>query len=364
MSVNIAYKQSSSPSRYLEPAGDGNIDVTQMAWTLTPISGRVEIPSMYLTEYQQNVGQLISSVIYYTKAAANVVNGKDGPITGSKSDADIYQYKYFAIPTGFSYRIPFFNPMKTSKTNDFSLENSQNPFRGLMDFTTKASIFKNSVIGAVAIGLDAAVGLADQLLPGKVNLELTKSWDNSTTSDYSVTWDLYNTGTLADISNNRNLAYILTYQNSPARRSAFIMDPPVIYNMYIPDIIAMPACYISSISIINLGNTREMNLNGVLRIIPEGYRFNLTFRSLLMDTRNIMNGLDTNTRLSAISDSSTLAQLTSDIANGNLSEDSYYSNPAAYDKAAANANKVDKQYGLPSGTALSKGQQASNFVKK
>jgi hypothetical protein len=356
MSANIAYTKSSSTSRYLIPAGDGNIDVTQMAWTLTPNSGRVDVPTMYLTEFQQNVGQLISSVIYYTKAVANIANGSDGIITGTSNDENIYQYKYFAIPTGFSYKIPYFSPVKTNKTNTFSFENSQNPFDGLMGFAEKASLFKGGLLGTAAVGLDLAVNLANSLLPGKINLENPQSWSASTVADYTVTWDLYNTGTTDDIINNRNLAYILSYQNSPARRSAFIVDPPVIYSMYIPDIISMPACYVSSISITNLGNTRQMQLNGVNRVIPEGYRFSLTFKSLLMDTRNIMNGLDTGNRLSAIEDASTLSALSSNIMNGDFKKDS-----PNYKKAADNAAAVDRQYGLAPGTAERNAARANNL---
>lgn len=361
MAANVLYKPSKTPSRYLSPDGDGNIDVTKMAWTLTPASGRIDVPTMYLTEFQQNVGQLISSVIYYTKAVTNIANGTDGIITGASNDENIYQYKYFAIPTGFSYKIPYFNPMKTSKTNAFSLENSQNPFSGLLDIVGKSSVFKSvmggkGLLGSALIGAGLAVGLADSILPGKINLENPQSWSASTVADYSVTWDLYNGGTVEDIINNRNLAYILSYQNSPARRSAFIVDPPVIYSMYIPDVISMPACYVSSINITNLGNTRQMQLNGVNRVIPEGYRFNLTFKSLLMDTRNIMNGLDTGNRLSAIEDATSLSALTSNIMNGDFKKDS-----PNYKKAADNAAAVDRQYGLAPGTTETNAGRVNNL---
>ena len=364
MPVNIGYSQPFGPSRYLKPSGSGEIDVTQMAWTLTPQSGRIEVPTMYLVEYQQNVGQLISAMIYYTKATTAAI-GNPGSILSGSSDKDIYQYKYFAVPTGFTYKIPYFSQHRTNKTNSFPEENGQNPFsgiKGLTDLLPSLSFGKGGLIGTVLAGGAALVGLADTILPGKVNLENPKSWSASTNAAYSIAWDLYNTGTVQDIINNRNLAYILSYQNSPARRSAFIVDPPVIYSMFIPDVVSMPACYVSSITILNLGNTRQVKLGGVDRIIPEGYRFNLTFTSLLMDTRNIMNGLDTDNVVTAISDSTALTQLMSDIANGNLSEETYYSNPSAYDAAAANASKVDKQFGLAPGTSQSNAARVSGLT--
>lgn len=308
----ITYKQSDKSSRFLVPTGDSAIDVTKMAWTLTPQSGRVNIPCMYLTEFQQNVGQLISAAVFYSKSVANVVNGTDGLIAGTGDDRSIYKYKYFAEPTGFTYKIPFFSQKKTNKTNDFGYENDQNPFSEITKLASHRAALQSisghpkggglSLLGTVGAISQAAVGIANTALPGKINLENPQSWTNSTPPTYSVTFDLYNTGTVEQIADNRNLAYILAYQNSPARRSAFIVDPPVIYDMYIPDVIAMPACYVSALEISNLGNTRQMQLygDGVKRIIPEAYRFNLTFSSLLMDTRNIMNGLDTGDRIQAV----------------------------------------------------------------
>lgn len=306
----ITYKQSDKSSRFLVPTGDSAVDVTRMAWTKTPQSGRVNVPCMYLTEYQQNVGQLISAAIFYTKAAQNIVNGTDSLIGGAADDRSIYKYKYFAEPTGFTYKIPYFNPKKHSKTNDFGYEDNKNPFNKLIELANNSASLaairgKTSgmgFLGKILAETETAVGILNSLLPGKINLENPQSWVESTPPTFSVTFDLFNTGTVEDIANNRNLAYILAYQNSPASRSAFIADPPVIYDMHIPDIISMPACYVSSLEITNLGNTYQMQLygDGVKRIIPEAYRFNITFTSLLMDTRNIMNGLDTGERIQAV----------------------------------------------------------------
>lgn len=307
----ITYKVSDKSSGFLVPTGESAIDVTKMAWTLTPQSGRKNIPCLYLTEYQQNVGQLISSAVFYNKAVANVIKGNDGLIAGTSDDKSIYRYKYFAEPTGFSYKIPFFSQKKTSKQNNFDEENGKNPFSGLTQLASNRAALQSiggsrsgglSWLGTMAAASQAVIGVADTMLPGKINLENPKNWDSSSPTTYSVTFDLHNTGTVEQITDNRNLAYILSYQNSPARRSAFIVDPPVIYDMYIPDIISMPACYVSQLDITNLGNTRQMQLygDGVKRIIPEAYRFNLTFSSLLMDTRNIMNGLDTGDRIQAV----------------------------------------------------------------
>jgi hypothetical protein len=351
--VAIGYQKSTSSSRYLIPKGDSEIDVTKMAWTKSPLSSRANVPYMHLTEYQQNVGQLISSIIFYTKAVANVVNGNDGLIAGTKDDKSIYQFKYFAEPTGFSYKIPYFNQKKTSKTNQFGYEKSENPFSGLMGITN--SFGASNVLANIAGIAGAGMAMANTLLPGKINLENPQSWTDSGEPEYSVTWDLNNTGTVDDISNNRNLAYILAYQNSPARRSAFIVDPPVIYSMYIPDVISMPACYVSNIEITNLGNTRTMflSVDEVPRIIPEAYRFNLTFKSLLMDTRNIMNGLDSGNNLSAISDSRKLTAIYNKIAKLYKLEPGTPEANKIFGDVLQDAKAFDQQNGLSTGTTAS-----------
>jgi hypothetical protein len=71
------------------------------------------------------------------------------------------------------------------------------------------------------------------------------------------------------------------------------MDPSVIYDLHIPDVVSLPACYMDNLEITNLGNTRIMKFNGVDRIVPEAYRISMSITSLLLPTRNIMMGLDT-----------------------------------------------------------------------
>ena len=66
--ANIRYKVSDATSQYLQPVGSGSIDVVNdLDWTLTPKSGRSEVPKMFVTEYQITAGQLIASLNYIYK---------------------------------------------------------------------------------------------------------------------------------------------------------------------------------------------------------------------------------------------------------------------------------------------------------
>lgn len=330
----ITYDVSDKSSRFLVPTGESNIDVTKMNWTVSPQSAREEVPSMYLTEYQQNVGQLINGAIYYLRAVAKIINGNHGLISGA-TDADIYKFRYFAEPTGFKYKIPFFSQRNKNKANIFGNDSGQSPFASLVGI--KNSMGATNLFGRLEGYLSAGKQIAGALLPGDINLENPRSWESSGNPSIDITWDLFNTGTPEQLADNRNLAYILSYQNSPARRSAFIVDPPVIYDLFVPDVIHMPACFVNSLEILNLGNTRQRRVGNRELILPEAYRFKLSFTSLLMDTRNIMNGLDKGTKVSVIENDTLLFQLGEAIANGDK---------AAIDRLVP---QVETQFGTPPG---------------
>lgn len=317
--MKIQYKQSDKDSRFLQPVGDGIIDVLDMAWTLSPKAARKEVPYVRLTEYQQTTGQLIASIVYYGRVAARLINnGVTSVAQADRDPFDVYKYKYFAEPTGFTYKFPYFNPKKLSRQNTFGHgSEGENPFASLMDTGRAMKIFpgakgmtENMLEGLGSVGIYAqAVGATiNTILPGRIGFEMPKSWTDTATESYTVTFDLFNTGTLEDVENNRNLCHLLSYQNSPSRRNFAIIDPPVIYSLTIPDVVHMPACWMSNLEITNLGNTRVKYLASsdgnasVPRTIPEAYRITMEFTSLLMPSRNILLALDKGVSVEAISD--------------------------------------------------------------
>lgn len=312
--MKIQYKQSSKDSRFLEPVGDGNINVLDMSWTISPKSSRIEVPYAHLVEYQQTTGQLIASLLYYARVAARIVNNGVGTvIQPDKNPYEVYKYKYFAEPTGFSYRFPYFSPNKFGRSNSFGYDQGENPFsnvtslgRNMLQYPgfkgASEGLFEG--IGKVSTLAGLAMGAANTMLPGKIEFETPSSWSGSNREEYSLTFDLFNTGNPEDVENNRNLCHLLSYQNSPSRRNFAITDPPVIYSLYIPDTVHFPACWMSSLQINNLGNTRaiELGQNRVTRIIPEAYRITMSFTSLLMPSRNILDALDKGNVVEAISE--------------------------------------------------------------
>jgi hypothetical protein len=110
---------------------------------------------------------------------------------------------------------------------------------------------------------------------------------------------LYNTtGTLEELRNNWELCYILTYQNLPNRKGINFLDAPCLYRVDIPGFKLLPLATLESISITNIGNTRLINLkNGEIiekfnnsssdvKLIPEAYKVEISFKSVLTNTRN------------------------------------------------------------------------------
>jgi hypothetical protein len=335
--ASLDYKISDSDSKYLEPKNSGTVDViNDFQWTLSPKNARIEVPTAIITEYQQTAGQLIASIIYYSKVVQGISNGSSGFLSGPKDPGEVYKFKYLAKPTGFVYNFPYFHNKNTMRSSTFDYEDGQSPFSGLHKLGTEIVKYGadkglsiplpgrtmiGELFGVIPAIAGAAQGFVNTVLPGKIALENPRSWVGTDEGSYQFSFDLFNTGSVQDIENNRNLAYILKYQNSPSRRNFAIVDPVVIYDMYIPDIVQLPACYISDLAITNLGNTRQMKLRGVDRIIPEAYRFNIVFTSLFMPTRNLLQALDKGEKVSAIQDSTSIQNLQKAISEGKAKDE-------------------------------------------
>lgn len=306
--AKVQYRVSSDATQYLEPAGgSGVIDiVNDFNWTLTPKEGREEVPPMFVKEYQQTAGQLVASLIYIYKLGLNGIT-----LAGTNTAEQLYRYKYLAKETGWTYYMPYFNQKKYTRETGFSDENSNNPFKSIQSlgektiqgFTGRGGQGRPFGIFAEAAAIfTAATQTIDRLIPGKLNLDLPKFWTGTTEGSYEVSFDLFNTGTQQDIINNRNFCEIITRNNTQSRRNAMITDPVCIYSIDCPDVVSMPAAWISNLNITNLGNTRliEGLFNGGDKVIPEAYRVKIVFQSLLQPSRQIMQGLDDGATVEAI----------------------------------------------------------------
>jgi hypothetical protein len=310
MPTNISYtlKQKENTRYYVPTNGKQVIDVVKdMSWTLTPPDSREQynnrIPYIHLTEYQQSTGQLVASLIYFYRVFQRL-NAPNSPgfLAGiSQADNDpseVYKLKYFGDETGFTYRLPYFGPQHTTRGNTFGSD--ENPFSSLLDLSKDAAAFPAfllgkerkfsafSTIGKTSALFSTIVAVTNQAIPGKIKFEYPQAWNDTTLESFSTTFDLFNTMDENHVSQNRRFCHLISYQNTPSRRNFAIVDPPVIYSLSVPGVINFPVCYVNSLNITNLGNTRMMYIDGIESLIPEAYRINITFQSLLLPTRNIM----------------------------------------------------------------------------
>jgi hypothetical protein len=310
MASLVKYTLSDNKSRFYSPVDDGIIDVVKdMAWTLSPKESRYDVPYIRLKEYQQTTGQLIASIVYYARVLSLVGRDGLGTILQSDDPLEVYKFKYFAEPTGFEYILPYFNTKKINRGNTFGSE--ENPFSGLIAFGKDVKAFGNSsgpvsriagFVGGASEIAKSSGALLNTLIPGKMNFEFPNSWNSTNIETIEVTFDLFNVGKEEDVYRNRRFCHLLSYQNTPSRRNFAIVDPPAIYSLEIPDVVQFPACYVSTLDIKNLGNTRLMDIGGSMRTIPEAYRISITFTSLLMPSRNIMRATEKGRTVEAISD--------------------------------------------------------------
>lgn len=309
-------------SKVLQPSGGGSgvVDVVNnYNWTFS--NNKSEVPVALVTEYQINSGQLLAGLYYYAKQASSTVsdtvsNASWGLLErGGAAADDPYKFMYFATPTGFNYSFPWLGSDKFTRSSEFAHDES---ISGLVDIGKQALQFPNkignsrvdrfTVLAESAAKLNTlgklAGSLGTNLIVGKVGLNSSKSWMGTSGQSYTIEFSLLNTfNNTNEIRKNRELAYLLTYQNSPFRRNFAILDPVCIYQLSIPDVVHFPACFVSDLKITNVGTTRLLRLDGENRTIPEAYTFSITFTSLLEESRNIFSGVDnSNNKVQAISD--------------------------------------------------------------
>ena len=378
MADPIQYKISdTNKSRVYTPSSGGTqiIDVlNDYPWTLSPRSAREDVPCVRLKEYQQTTGQLIAAIVYYSRVANNLNN--DIVSVLDQSDAlDVYRYKFLAQPTGFEYCFPYFNPKKISRGNAFGQDTS--PFAGIKAFGKDVKAFGNPTRGAGSI-IAGTLGVASEFaaagkailektIAGRINTEMPSSWASTELETIEVSFDLFNTDSYESIINNRRLCHLLSYQNTPSRRNFAIIDPPVIYSLEIPDIIQFPACYVSSLNITNLGNTRTMPLDGgTSRTIPEAYRITMTFTALLMPTRNILGATEEGKTVEAVTDSRPFESLGDRLLQYHSVDDSTeegkQNRAEIKEKIKEEAAKIDTQLGNNSNSLLTVSKTSDLFL--
>lgn len=322
--------------------------VNDFTWTISPRTSRGDVPYIWLNERYITLNALLNQAVYGitaildNKAAQAVIRtgiqqfesatsslsslglynsvknvfkdiGQDAAIAGNKLldkfgivdtlgpvlETPLTPYKglYYTVESGFNYRIPLFNSEFWNTSNTFldgASEGNADFIAGLVD-------------SVKALGLEASKLINTGSNQYGTYVEFPKQYSMSSPASYTVTFDLINTkpATYTDVVSNFKLLFLLFYQNLPVRRSKQLVDPPVLYNIYVPGQKRMPYAYLSSIAVKNLGASRlmEIDFTGLnlinppatatstfpekwTTVVPDGYRVTLTFQDLIPETKN------------------------------------------------------------------------------
>jgi hypothetical protein len=134
-------------------------------------------------------------------------------------------------------------------------------------------------------------------------------WSSSQPRVFNISFPLFNTHPAKEdnpnetIARNWELCYLLTYQNLYNKRNLFTGIPPVFYKVDVPGIYFTKAAYVSNITILNVGNIRNMFLpvgnsvagttgNFMSVNVPDAYFVNMTLVDFFMPSRNFLDSIN------------------------------------------------------------------------
>ena len=199
-----------------------------------------------------------------------------------------YEGLYITEDTGFRYILPYFDDQQTLVTNAFSVN----------DEMFGPSSLLGKAVSKVRGATEALAKLAYFTEPG-LYIEKPKFYNFKSSGDrITFSFPLINTGwsTYDDVKLNWQLAFLLSYQNVPNRRTRELIDPSVIYEVSIPGVKYIPYAYISQLKVDYLGSRRQMNLEvpsrsgakSITTIVPEAYIITITLEGLVAETQNFL----------------------------------------------------------------------------
>jgi hypothetical protein len=266
------------------PTGSGTVDVHgTLRWKN---SGNVEeVPRLVLTEYSLDYGAWTSNLARILTGSAQLQQGQLDP----------YQALYTGNKTGFYYSLPYLirpgNSIRGNISNSWT------------DSTQGITDMAKSVLGGGSSkkAFDMLTGAGDVL--GKIltpgyGTEPVKSFATTSENTISVSFPLYNTGSIEDANNNFSFVSLLAFQNLKTRTTFLSYLPPKIYSVdgLSDGSVYMPAAIIKELNIESIGTTRSItDLGGNSSsdgrtLIPEAYKVSIVFQELLPQSSNIMWG--------------------------------------------------------------------------
>lgn len=316
------FSYSDKPGRWAVPKNgqSGVVDVVrEYSWAMNDSQqSRDDVPVIELREFQVTGGQLQAAAGYWLKQTVGLAQDVGGVLASDATNNFLnglqsgnrpspYDGLYRAIPTNFSYRLPFFNNYHTSNKQMWSAANEALSFMNAVgSATSHAKNLMESGLGALVGGIAGEV--VKSAMGPAVGMENQELWNNTNVQTYTVQFDLLNTVSPQETLKNYDLVNLLVYQNAYYRRNIMLSYPPCIYEVNIPGVRRCPVAVIEVVNVIDLGAKRlyRSNTNDPLNniIFPDAYRVELSIRELVPESRNIIEGMLIDQPVVAISTSS------------------------------------------------------------
>jgi len=265
-----------------KPAGLVYNIVQDFPWTLTESSNRSNVPYIKLTEYEITLTALWMQLEYWLKGTYYSSDDND--------NTNPYQFLYHAEPTGYVFKIPYFE----------NYDHAINPQWDKFQSPTDADGLISSMLGTIA-----KVGQLLGVAPGS-KINQPQVFGGASQSTYSVKFTLYNTTGLVDtdkiIQQNMDFKRRLQMSTLHSQMTRLFISPPAIFEVHIPGIRYSPAAIISNLTVSNIGQMNLMNISGRDENIPDAYEFNIQITELIVESREILRAeyMNTQSKIKAI----------------------------------------------------------------
>lgn len=259
--------------------------VKDFPWTLTPASGRDEVPYVRLTEFKCNESEIKRQASFYTSMA---FFGQE-----QKPTLELYKEVFSHYdPTDFSYWFPYFSDsnFQLSTPNWEKIEAAGEQIKGLASGGADFAFGKDAGKGTkAALDFMQAAGTFSTALeyPNVGVLDRPRIFSSHNERQITISFPLYNTENEGDWNKNYALLQLIMSQNLFNKRDYITGVPPVFYDVYIPGQYYCWASAMTEINVKNLGNIRMINK----QIVPDAYQVTLTLSEMVMPSKNQFHAL-------------------------------------------------------------------------
>ena len=222
-------------------------------------------------------------------------------VTDYANPMNPYSLLYTTKPTNFKYSFPYLEDRYIENNGMFGDEpqNAGSLVQGLSD------------AAAGATKLLQQLTLNKMFAPGRMIEEPKAFTFSGREKSYTVSFPLFNTKSYQDIVRNWQFIYLLAYQNTPNRVNRDLIDPPCIYEAYIPGVWYSKYSALTNMTVDFIGARREMPIpikfidkadnatseqstwnmlpseKKIITVIPDAFQVTLTFTELFAETQNM-----------------------------------------------------------------------------